>query len=144
MKTAAERLKYARSAEGLSQGELAALAGVAQGTIGNMEAGIRGKQSPSWPAVADALKRRYQWLRFGKGPEHLSDHAGANSETAPTVAADPTQGTGATIASLCLDRRLTAKDLANHLHVSDQRAARIISGDAMLTQEQRKIRELYT
>lgn len=142
VKTAAERLKYARVAEGLSQEALAELAGVTQGTIGNMEAGIRGKRSPSWPAVATALKRRYEWLRFGKGPEYQSSE--------PLMAAEPTLAaiapakssafvTGATIASLSHDLRLTTAALASLLKIPEPEAAGLVAGEVMPSPEQKRL-----
>lgn len=51
----------------LTQTELAKAAGVSQGTVGNIAAGIRtGLQS--LPVIADALGVRYRWLRFGEEP----------------------------------------------------------------------------
>jgi len=64
MDTLASRLIEARGA--MSQTELAKLAGVSQGTIGNIEAGHR-KGGPSLPAIARALKISYWWLRDGTG-----------------------------------------------------------------------------
>jgi transcriptional regulator with XRE-family HTH domain len=64
--TVAKRLKFARLKKEWSQGQLADLAGVAQSTIGNIEAGIR--LSPgSQPQIADALGVRLKWLRDGEG-----------------------------------------------------------------------------
>ena len=68
VRTLAERLKAAREAEGLAQEELAAKAGVAQSTIGNIEAGER-KRPSTLPQIAAALGRRAEYLRTGRGPE---------------------------------------------------------------------------
>lgn len=65
--TIAERLKQAREAAGLTQGELAARAGVTQGTIGNVESGLR--QNPrELLAIAAALNVSAAWLKTGRGP----------------------------------------------------------------------------
>lgn len=66
MNTLASRLKYARELRGLKQDALAKLARVSQGTIGNIEAGIRGGQN-SRADIAAALGVRYWWLRDGDG-----------------------------------------------------------------------------
>lgn len=63
----AERMKYARDQRGLTQPSLAKLAGVSQGTIGNLEAGLR-KMPRDIVALADALHVRAQWLATGEGP----------------------------------------------------------------------------
>ena len=60
------RLVYARDLRGLSQTALAKLAGVSQGTIGNIEAGLRDGAS-SLASIAHALNVRYFWLRDGDG-----------------------------------------------------------------------------
>ena len=66
MNTIAERLKEARDAVGLTQPELAVKAGVSQGTIGNIEAGIR-KRPRDLLAIAAALNVNPAWLETGKG-----------------------------------------------------------------------------
>ena len=68
MTTLAERLKRAREEEGLSQVALAKKAGVATGTIGNLEAGTR-RTARNLLGIAAALNRRPQWLADGIGPE---------------------------------------------------------------------------
>lgn len=68
--TLASRLRKARDQRELSQPALARLAGVSQGTIGNIEAGIRGGAS-SLAMIAAALQIRYEWLRDGEGPMEL-------------------------------------------------------------------------
>ncbi len=70
MDTLGSRLKKAREQRELSQPALARLAGVSQGTIGNIEAGIRGGAS-SLAMIAAALQVRYEWLRDGDGPMEL-------------------------------------------------------------------------
>ena len=64
------RLTYARESRGLTQTQLAKLAGVGQSTVGNIEAGIRGGLNSLAP-IANALQIRYQWLRDGDGEMEL-------------------------------------------------------------------------
>lgn len=67
MDTVASRVIRAREAHGWTQSELARRSGVSQGTIGNIEAGIRnGLQSLA--DIADTLGVRYRWLRDGEEP----------------------------------------------------------------------------
>ena len=66
MNTIAERLKYAREASGLTQPELASKAGVSQGTIGNIESGLR-KRPRDLLSIASALGVAPVWLETGKG-----------------------------------------------------------------------------
>lgn len=70
MDTLASRLAAARNSRELSQPALARLAGVSQGTIGNIEAGLRGG-SASLAAIAHALQVSYWWLRDGAGDMEL-------------------------------------------------------------------------
>lgn len=70
MDSLAHRLKKARTLRELSQPALAKLAGVSQGTIGNIEAGIRGG-STSLAQLAHVLQVRYHWLRDGDGEMDL-------------------------------------------------------------------------
>ncbi len=68
MQTLAERLVYARKLRGIAtQSELAKMAGVAQGTIGNIESGSRNGQG-SLHKIARALRVRLEWLRDGLKP----------------------------------------------------------------------------
>lgn len=66
MNTIAERLKNAREAANLTQPELASKAGVSQGTIGNIESGIR-KRPRDLLSIASALNVNPEWLETGKG-----------------------------------------------------------------------------
>jgi SOS-response transcriptional repressor LexA len=73
VKSIGERLLWARQRRGLSQPGLAKLAGVSQGTIGNIEAGIR--QNPrELLAIAAAVGVPAEWLKSGKGPRDLADN----------------------------------------------------------------------
>jgi len=65
--TLADRLKYAREALGWSQEYLAQKAGVSQGTIGNVESGLR-KQPRDLVEIATAMGVNVEWLKNGKGP----------------------------------------------------------------------------
>ena len=65
MNTIAERLKFARSKKGWTQGQLASAAGVSQGTIGNIESGAR-QSKASLIQICDALGANYKWLVFGQ------------------------------------------------------------------------------
>lgn len=70
MDTIASRLKEAMRLREISQTKLAELAGLSQGTVGNIAAGIRdGLQS--LPVIATALRVRYEWLRFGEEPMNI-------------------------------------------------------------------------
>lgn len=66
LKTLGERVKWARATRGMSQSDLAKAAKVTQGTIGNLEAGIR-KTSRSLLNIAKGLKANADWLETGKG-----------------------------------------------------------------------------
>ena len=71
MDTLAKRLRHAREDRDLTQTGLAKLAGVSQGTIGNIEAGIRGGLQSLAP-IAMALQINYLWLRDGNGEMNSS------------------------------------------------------------------------
>lgn len=66
--TVGERVRRAREAEGLTQEQLAAKAGVTQNTISNLERGFT-STSRELPAIARALRRNLAWLTRGDGPE---------------------------------------------------------------------------
>lgn len=66
MRTLAERLIWAREQKQLTQEGLAKLVGVSQGTIGNLEAGIR-KTTRSILEIAKALDVDAMWLQNGTG-----------------------------------------------------------------------------
>lgn len=67
--TIADRLKQAREKLGLTQLQLAENAGVAQGTIANIENGIR-KKPREITSIARALSVDAGWLETGKGDHH--------------------------------------------------------------------------
>lgn len=66
--TISERLKTTREALKLSQEQLASLAHVSQGTIGNVESGAR-KNPRELLAIAKALNVNPEWLKSGEGPK---------------------------------------------------------------------------
>lgn len=66
-----ERLKSAREKAGLTQDELANAAGVTQGTVANIESGLR-KSPRELLAIARAINVHAEWLKSGKGPRELS------------------------------------------------------------------------
>lgn len=66
VKTIADRLKEARQELGWNQAQLAAQVGVAQSTIGNIEAGQR-KRPRELLSIAKALGVSAEWLETGKG-----------------------------------------------------------------------------
>lgn len=66
MKTLAERLTWARTQKEMSQQQLADRAGVAQSTIGSLEAGTR-LTARKIIAIADALEVNGRWLAEGMG-----------------------------------------------------------------------------
>lgn len=68
VKSLAERVKAERERLGMSQSELAKAAGVSQGTIGNLEAGIRAS-ARKMPSIAAALRVSALWLAEGTGPK---------------------------------------------------------------------------
>lgn len=66
MKTLAKRLAWARARAGLSQQELADLAGVSQSSIGNLESEAR-RTSRKITSIAAVLGVDTHWLADGKG-----------------------------------------------------------------------------
>lgn len=67
--TIAERLTQSREAKGLTQEALARAAGVSQGTIGNIESGLR-ENPRELLAIAAAVGVSPQWLKSGQGPKN--------------------------------------------------------------------------
>ena len=91
----AGRLKHAREVRGIpTQAALAALAGVAQSTIGNIESGARDGAS-SLAAIAHALNISYWWLRDGDGEMELRQRRPDAEAIADAFEALPSDSTSA-------------------------------------------------
>ncbi|RKU03377.1 phage repressor protein [Burkholderia sp. Nafp2/4-1b] len=75
MDTLASRLKQARLAAKLSQGQLARLVGVSQGLIGQIES-HKNQGSRHITALARAVNVSPDWLETGKGPRQRDTAAG--------------------------------------------------------------------
>jgi phage repressor protein C with HTH and peptisase S24 domain len=80
MRTLAERLTWAREQKTLTQEGLAKLSGVSQGTIGNLEAGIR-HTARKILEIAAALDVDPMWLSNGTGTPRPSGSAESKSTT---------------------------------------------------------------
>lgn len=72
MGTLADRVRQTREDLGLSQEQLAYKAGVSQGTIGNIESGLR-KKPRELVKIATALEVRPEWLDTGATPRKLGE-----------------------------------------------------------------------
>lgn len=82
MKTLAEKVTHLRTVKGWTQGELAAAVGVTQGSIGNIESGIReNPRAATILGIAKVFGVSPQWLQSGEGPMHAG-----TTEAAPTQA----------------------------------------------------------
>ena len=100
MKTLAKKVAELRQKKGWTQGELAAAVGVSQGSIGNIESGIRpNPRAATVLGIAKALGVSAQWLQSGEG-----DMLPRGMESTSSV------GGGLSVAS-------TAPDLAQALEV---------------------------
>lgn len=87
METAADRLRAARKFRMLNQAQLASLANVATGTIGNIEAGSRSIDR-SAVRLAMALGISAEWLATGEGemlPAHGLIREPSNIEPGPEI-----------------------------------------------------------
>jgi SOS-response transcriptional repressor LexA len=76
----AERLKAAREIAGLTQEQVAAAAGISQGTVANIESGIR-KAPRELMAIARSVNVHPEWLKSGRGPRELVDLPKASSRS---------------------------------------------------------------
>jgi transcriptional regulator with XRE-family HTH domain len=81
VRTIGERAKWARERLGLTQEEVAVRAGVSQGTIANLESGLR-KKPRELNAIAAALRVEAKWFEHGIGRAELP---GAHHEPALQV-----------------------------------------------------------
>ena len=74
LNTFPERLKWARTQRGMTQEALAFKTGMSQTTIGNYEAGVRGKRldANKIKLLADALWVNFEWLLTGEGSAYLA------------------------------------------------------------------------
>lgn len=68
----AERLKWARERLGLSQQQVAEVAKVTQGTIANIESGLR-RNPRELIAIARAVRLEPLWLKEGTGPRESAN-----------------------------------------------------------------------
>ena len=86
MNTLKDRLFFARTLRGMTQAQLAKRVGCSQGTIGNVESGLRGTLRQV-VTVARVLNVSSDWLADGKGkPPKKSDLD--QVANAPLIAAD--------------------------------------------------------
>lgn len=126
----AEAIKQA----GISQADVARAFKVKPSTV-----------SADWLKFGRIGKRHYQGLvtYFGKPYEWWFGEASNEAAPATRPTSRKTTGSavtnGATIAWLCHDRDVRAPDLAQLLSISEQDAARLVSGDTMPTPEQRRL-----
>jgi phage repressor protein C with HTH and peptisase S24 domain len=87
MRTLAERLVWARERQALTQEGLAKLAGVSQGTIGNLESGSR-QSARKIVEIAAALKVDAGWLAGGKGAAVPGDDTSTSGQPIRALHAD--------------------------------------------------------
>jgi len=123
VKTIKDRTKEAREALGISQAELAKLAKVSPGTIGNLEAGTR-ENPRELLGIAAALKVNPLWLKTGKGPR------GVDAAESPLPAAPA----GAHAELLAFFDELPPHEQAAVLLDVHDRAARVL-GDRLLAEK---------
>ena len=93
VKSLKDRLIYARTMRGITQGKLAKLAGCSQGTIGNVESGIR-LTLRNVVQVARALDVSSDWLSdgIGQAPESLNQMPSVGHMVAQNVVAYDVNG----------------------------------------------------
>jgi len=123
MSSIADRLKQARKDAGLTQPALAALAGVSQGSIGNVEAGIR-KRPKELLSIATALRVSPLWLETGRGPKDANIY-----DVLPAASPSVAQSLGVFLDVLQRTDDLTRTQvcaLLNRLAAAPERAPEII------------------
>ena len=93
VKSLKDRLIYARTMRGITQGKLAKLAGCSQGTIGNVESGIR-LTLRNVVQVARALDVSSDWLSdgIGQAPESPNQMPSGGHMVAQNVVAYDVNG----------------------------------------------------
>lgn len=84
LRTLGGRVKWARVQRRMSQPGLAAAAGVRQGTIGNLESGLR-KKPRELLSIAAALGASPTWLETGKGEWDALAASAANATRSGTL-----------------------------------------------------------
>jgi len=110
MDSIASRLTAARKKKGWTQGQLAKSAGVSQGTVGNIESGVRMSHG-SLPRLAEALEVPHNWLRDGgEGgiPANPSKSIDLD-QTNPTNAVQAMRAAINTLATMLLDMEPEAR-----------------------------------
>ncbi len=85
VKTLAQRVLQLRTAKGWTQGQLAAAAGVSQGSIGNIENGTRlDPRATTLTGIAQALGVDAHWLSSAEGEMHRIPYGAAPEPSQPT------------------------------------------------------------
>ena len=110
MDTLGKRLIWAREQKGLTQEGLAKLGGVSQGTIGNLEAGIR-QTARRIVDIAAALDVDPNWLANGRGsPESKLDAEEARVPVNESAAPDSLDDMLNTLVEMVETYRLASPD----------------------------------
>lgn len=126
MKTLAEKVTELRQKKGWTQGELAAAVGVSQGSIGNIESGIRtNPRAATVLGIAKALGVSAQWLQSNDG-EMLPS-------TAPAVMA-PTPAPGDLVVRVPLLANAGSMGAGNDLLHDDVPVGQIDLSERWVTQ----------
>jgi len=134
MSSIAERLRQAREDADLTQPALAMRAGVSQGTIGNIEAGIR-KRPRDLVSIALALGVSPEWLETGKGTKEMNRSIETTFPVTPSI----TQSLNIFLDTLQSSDDLTRTQvcaLLNRLAATPDRAPEIIPRISTLFNEE--------
>lgn len=110
MDSIASRLKAARLEKGWTQEQLAQAATVSQGTVGNIEAGVR-RSHGSLPRLAEALGVPHNWLRDGGDAPAVV----GKDQTNPIDGAQAMRTAINTLATFLLDMDAESRKEAAHL-----------------------------